>query len=257
MIGYSAPAVQKAFMLLEAVAQAEEGIGISQISDDLGFSKGTTHGLIQALLKVGALDQSPYRKKLFLGSSLGELAKKADSYYGIVDQAQPMIDALGRAIDETVFLGVLNRTQGKIIAMSRETRPLGISSTPGSTIPLLSGAVGKVFLASLKKNEAIRIIREKGLKAYTPNSIVDEKVYLKALDEVRQKGYALDNEEYLTGIKAVAVNLGNCRGLPLVIWVVGFAATMTDGRMPVIIDKVGATARNIAQMKAGHGGKHA
>jgi DNA-binding IclR family transcriptional regulator len=251
MIGYRAPAVQKAFMLLETVAKADEGIGISKISNDLGFSKGTTHGIIQALLDVGALDQSPYRKKLYLGASLGELAKKAKNYYGITESAQPIIDKLGQRIQETVFLLVLNRSRGTIIAMSRDTKPLGISSSPGSTIPLLSGAVGKAFLASLKKKDSLKMIREMGLKAFTKRSIVEEAVYLKALQEVSEKGYALDDEEYLTGIRAMAVNLGNCRGLPLVMWVVGFATTMRDNRLPAMAQNTLLAAQELSRLNAG------
>jgi DNA-binding IclR family transcriptional regulator len=63
MLGYQAPAVQKAFLLLNTVAEAREGMRLTEISKGLGFSKGTTHGLIQALLKVGALYQSPFQKK--------------------------------------------------------------------------------------------------------------------------------------------------------------------------------------------------
>jgi DNA-binding IclR family transcriptional regulator len=48
------------------------------------------------------------------------------------------------------------------------------------------------------------------------------------LENVRRKGYAVDNEEYLPGVKAVAVALGNERGLPPAIGVVGFAHSMGD-----------------------------
>jgi DNA-binding IclR family transcriptional regulator len=48
---------------LNTVAEAREGMRLTEISKGLGFSKGTTHGLIQALLKVGALYQSPFQKK--------------------------------------------------------------------------------------------------------------------------------------------------------------------------------------------------
>ena len=248
MIGYRAPAVQKAFMLLEAVAKADEGIGISEISDGLGFSKGTTHGLIKALLEVGALDQSPYRKKLFLGASLGELARKARNYYGVTEQAQPILDGLGKDIGEMVFLLVLNRTKGTIIAMSRETRSLGISSSPGATVPVLSGAVGKAFLASLKKGEALKIIREIGLTAYTPWSIVDEGNYLKQLESVKHQGFAIDDEEYVEGIRSLAVNLGNCRGLPLVVWVVGFTSSLTSAKLSMMVQKTREAAVTLAQM---------
>lgn len=249
MIGYQAPAVQKAFQLLNAVAEAPEGIGLSKISERLGISKGTTHGLIQALLKVGALDQSPYKKKLFLGSSLVDLAAKTRIYYGIAEQAQPFLDALGRKLGEAVFLGVINREKGTIIAVSRSTKPLGLSSTPGTTIPLLSGAMGKAFLSSLKINNVKKIIQAKGLRQYTEKTIVDEGEYMCELHAVRKNGYALDNEEYLAGIKAVAINVANCRGLPLVIWVAGLAASMNDDQIARIVGHMQKTVGLLQKMR--------
>ena len=87
MLGYQAPAVQKAFLLLNTVAEAKDGMRLTDISRGLGFSKGTTHGLIQALLKVGALYQSPFQKKVFLGASFVNLAIKSGHYNAITNQA--------------------------------------------------------------------------------------------------------------------------------------------------------------------------
>jgi IclR family acetate operon transcriptional repressor len=92
-----------------------------------------------------------------------------------------------------------------------------------------------VFLAGLKPDRAKEIIKERGLRDYTPKSIVSEKKYLAEIAVVRKKGYALDDEEYLPGVKAVAVGLGNHRGLPLAIWVVGFAGALTDDKLSDII----------------------
>jgi DNA-binding IclR family transcriptional regulator len=43
---------------------------------------------------------------------------------------------------------------------------------------------------------------------------------------VRNRGYALDDEEYIPGVRAVAVSIGNRQGLPLALWVVSFAGSM-------------------------------
>jgi DNA-binding IclR family transcriptional regulator len=107
--GYEAPAVQKAFELLGMVADSAEGLGISELSSALGYSKGTIHGIVQALLKAGVLDQGPQRKKLFLGPTIVELAFKSRSYQRTIRQAQPLLDQLRDRVGQTVFLGMLSR----------------------------------------------------------------------------------------------------------------------------------------------------
>jgi DNA-binding IclR family transcriptional regulator len=244
-VGYQAPAVQKAFQLLEIVAESRNGLGVTEIAQRLGFSKSTTHGLIQGLLKTGALEQSPHQKTFFLGPAVVELAFRSWNYWHVQKQAQPILEALRDQIDETVFLGVLSRSHGIITATAVTSKPLKISAPPGTTIPLLAGAVGKVFLAGLKIEQIKAIIREQGLRRFTPQSIVSEEQYLTELAAVRKKGYALDNEEYLPGVKAVAVSLGNHRGLPLAIWVVGFAGAMTDQKLPIITQSIRLAAEKL------------
>jgi DNA-binding IclR family transcriptional regulator len=251
--GYQAPAVRKAFQLLKVVAGSRKELGISELAKRLGFSKSTTHGLIHALLRAGALDQSPRRKKFFLGPAIIDLAFKSRNYIRVGEQAKPILNALRDRISETVFLGMLSSSQGIIIATAEAKQPLNISSPPGTSIPLLAGAVGKVLLSQYSDRQATQIIRELGLVQYTPQSIVNEAEYLRELGKVRQQGYALDNEEYMQGIKAVAVSLGNYRGLPLAIWTVGFAGSMGDDVMQKIIQETLNTAKNLQSVLDGDG----
>jgi len=247
-VGYKAPAVQKAFGLLKLVAESNRGLGTSELAKCLGFSKSTTHGLIQALVKTGALSESPQRKTYFLGPAIVDLAFKSRNYFRVGEKAQPVIEELRDRIGETIFLGVLSRSHGIIVATAEASNPLNISSSPGTTVPLLAGAVGKIFLAGFSDDQVLDIIGEKGLPQFTAHSIVSEAAYLTELSRVRKLGYALDNEEYLPGVKAVAVGLGNLRGLPLALWAVGFAGTMTQDKMPGIIKKIHAASERLKQL---------
>jgi DNA-binding IclR family transcriptional regulator len=222
-------------------------MGISELARQLGFSKSTTHGLVQALLEVGALEQSPGRKKLFLGPAMVELAFRNWNYFRVAEHGQSFLDELRDRINQTVFLGAISHTRGLIIATAEARNPLKISSPPGTTIPWLAGAVGKVFLAQQDEEEVMRLINKKGLPRFTAQSIVSANKYLAELSIVRKQGYAIDNEEYLPGVRAVSVGLGNHRGLPLAIWVVGFSDSMNENLMPQIIQKTVDTAKKLQQ----------
>ncbi len=240
--GYQAPAVQRAFDILKTVAESRSELTLSDIAQRLGFSKSTAHGLIQALLAIGALDHGPRGKKLFLGPAVVELAFRSWNYFRVAEHAQPILEELRDRIGETVFLGVLSRSRGLIMATAESSKPLKISSPPGTSIPLLAGAVGKVFLAQQPEADVRAIIREQGLPRFTTRSIVSAEKYLEELEEVRRKGYAVDEEEYLPGVKALAVAVGNQRGLPLAIWVVGFVDTLSAEAHPRIAEETRAAA---------------
>ncbi len=243
--GYRAPAVVRAFELLRAVAAAPEGLSLSQLAARLGLSKSTIHGLIRALVQAGALDQDLDRRRYILGDTIADLAFNSWNYLGIHEIAQPVLDELGRRIGESVFLGILSRRRGVIVATAEADKPLKISSPPGTTIPLMAGAVGKIFLARLNDEHVRRLIAENGLPAYTPHSITEEDTYLAELARVRRQGYALDNEEYLPGVRAVAVGLRKIRGLTMALWVVGFAASLDDAKLPAVVDAARKATRRL------------
>jgi DNA-binding IclR family transcriptional regulator len=245
---YQAPAVQKAFELLKLVADARVEITLSDLARQLGFSKGTIHGMIKALLQAGALEQGPKRKGFFLGPAVVEMAFRSWNYFQVVEYAQPVLNELRDRIGETVFLGVLSRSRGLIMATAEATKPLKISSPPGTSIPLLAGAVGKVFLALQPDAEAANIIREHGLTRFTRRSIVKKNDYLAEVEKTRRQGYAVDDEEYLPGVKAVAVALGNQRGLPMAIWVVGFADAMAASVISGIAEETRRAAAKLREV---------
>lgn len=234
MSGYKAPAVQKAFRLLRIVAESREELGVTELARNLGMGKSTTHGLTHALLWEGALVQNP-RKKFSLGPTMMELAFRNWNYFKLSEKTKTALEELRDHIGETVFLGVLSHSVAIIIARAEAPNPLKLSAPPGTSVPLMAGAVGKVFLARFDDEYASKIIRRQGLPRFTARSVVSEKEYLAELARVREQKYALDDEEYLPGVKAIAMSLGNYRGLPLAIWVVGFAGSMGPEALPRII----------------------
>jgi len=245
--GYRAPAVSRAFDVLKTIAGSRSDLGISELARQLDLSKSTTHGLVRTLLDIGALEQNLRSKKLCLGPVIVELAFHSWNYLHIREQAQPELNRIRDQIGETVFLGLLSQDKATIIATAEAVKPLKISSPPGTSIPLLSGAVGKVALAQRSEAEAAVYLNTHPLPRFTRNTIVRPEKYLKELKSVRRKGYALDDEEYLPGVKAVAATLGNQRGLPLAIWVVGFTTSLSDGRLNEVVGQTISGARALCK----------
>jgi len=241
--GYSAPAVERAFRLLDAVAGAAEAPTLSELARTLGFSKSTTHGLVHALIAAGALTQDPGSKRLLLGPAVVELALKNREHLLLGEQAQPLLEDLRDRINESVFFGVMSRFRTLIMAAAEARKSMKISALPGTAIPLLAGAVGKIFLAQMDDAQALETIRRLTLPRFTPASIVDEQRFLAAVQKVRKSGVAVDCGEYLSGVNAAAVGLGKRRGIPLVVWAVGFAESLGPEKISVVVNELVKTGR--------------
>jgi hypothetical protein len=72
--GYRAPAARKVFRILRTVAESRQEFSLSEISQKLGFSKSTVHGLVNALVSEGAPEHNPHSRKFSLNSTVVDLA---------------------------------------------------------------------------------------------------------------------------------------------------------------------------------------
>jgi DNA-binding IclR family transcriptional regulator len=180
------------------------------------------------------LTQGPGGRKLSLGPAIAELAFAHWDEEGAANLAQPILNDFRDTINETVILGIRIRNRVLIIATAEASEFLKISALIGSTIPLLGGAVGKVLLSQESLDNAAQLLEKYGLRRYTDQSIIDAQDYMQELERVRKQGYALDFDEYIRGIRAVAVALNNRTGLPAALWVVGISARMDAEKMQKI-----------------------
>ncbi len=220
---YQAPTVKKAFSILQAIARSSGGLGISRLAQSLEMSKGTIHGIVGALESVGAVNRDPMTKRYTLGVTLFELGKKAYARIDLKDTARPVLEALMEKSGESVFLGAQNGGHVTILDWVAPPHDLKITASVGMTIPLLAGATGKVLLAAMGMEKAAQLIQSRGLPRFTDRSITDPVVYLKALETVVKDGYGVDDEEYLTGVRATAAVIPRRQhASPAAIWVVGF-----------------------------------
>jgi IclR family KDG regulon transcriptional repressor len=120
-----------------------------------------------------------------------------------------------------------------------------ITSPPGTRLPLLAGATGRVLLSQIEKGKAEEMIQKKGLVRYTPKTVIDPKQFLREVEMVKKQGYALDDEEYIPGVRAIAAPLFFTSSPPAALWVVGFTSTMDDQKVKTIIREIKGTLREI------------
>ena len=244
---YQAPIVRKAFQVLELVSKREGRMSISDISRELGIGKSTVHGVTQALEQAGALVRDEDTKCYSLGLALFELGRKAYARIELKDIARPVMEELMQETQQSVFLGIRSNDRISIIDMVESAQDLKITAPIGARLPLLIGALGKVFTAFMNESEAAWLIRTSGLRRDTAKSITDPERYLQEILAARKSGYALDDEEYIQGVRAVAAPI-NIPGRPMsAIWVVGFTQTMSGERLAAIAGQTKRAADDIAR----------
>jgi DNA-binding IclR family transcriptional regulator len=243
--GYFAPSVKKAFEILKLVSTSKDGVGISEIARGLGMAKSTVHGMTSALEEMGVVLRDPATKRYTLGFTLFELGKSAYSQIDLKDLARPVAEELMERSHASVFIGVLNWDHVTVLDVVEPRTELKITAPIGTTLPLLAGAVGKVFLSKLDEEEVKRIIKTKGLIRFTENSITSTDRYLQEIRTARENGFATDDEEYILGVRAVAAPIKKAAPLMSAIWVVGLKASLDEERMKLLTKYTVDAARAI------------
>lgn len=245
-ITYSAPSVKKAFKILSAISDASNGLGISDLSKQLKIGKSTVHGITSALEELGVLVRDPLHKKYSVGYTLLELGRRAHTRIKLRDIARIPIERLMEKVGETVFLGIMNGDHITILDVVESHHEMKITSPPGTRLPLLAGATGKAFLAHFEEKKVKEIIQRMGLVKFTSKSIVDPKKFFKEVEEAKKKGYAIDDEEYIPGVRAIAAPIQAASLPPAAIWVVGFTSSLNHQKMEKVILEIRKSAQDIS-----------
>jgi IclR family transcriptional regulator, KDG regulon repressor len=244
---YQAPTVKKAFQILDLVARRDGHLTISDLSRELGISKSTVHGIAKALEGIGAIARDTKTRRYTLGMTLFELAHRVYARIDLKDLARPILENLMRSTRQSVFLGIRSGDRVSIIDIVESTQDLKITAHIGARLPLLVGATGKVFLASLAEDEAAHMIRAAGLRRDTERSITDPDRYMEEIRKARALGYAFDHEEYMQGVRAVAAPIQVQGQQMSAIWVVGLRQGLRSEDMTRIAVETKNAAEAIAR----------
>ncbi len=243
---YQAPIVKKAFIILKAIAKSSQGLKISEIASMLDISKSTVHGIITALSEQGAIIQSSTSKRYFIGMTIMELGKSAHERIDFKKNARPIMEELMEQCQESVFLGILNNDRVTIIDIVESRKDFKITSPIGTALPLFAGATGKLFLSGMDPENVHDFLKSNPLRQFTSNTIIDPEEYIRELEKVKKEGFAYDDEEYISGVRAVAAPIKKHGAYIPAIWVVGFKASMAKTKIPAIIKQTMAAAMKIS-----------
>lgn len=248
---YSAPSVKKAFKILQTLADSPSGLGVSELAKQLKIGKSTVHGITSSLEEMGVLVRDPVDKRYNVGYTLLELGRKTYGRIELREIARGPMERLMEKAGETIFLGIINGDHITILDVVESHNEMKITSPPGTRLPLLAGATGKVFLGLLDEKRAKEVIRKVGLKKFTSKSVTDPRKFFTEAEEARERGYAIDDEEYLVGVRAIAAPIPLGPHASAAIWAVGFASSLNDEKIALIIPEIRKAAREIGHAAEG------
>lgn len=188
--------VTKAVRLLrELAAQPRTGATVTTLAKAAGMSRPTAFRLLHSLEQGGFVDRVD--TNYVLGWELARLGRQADPYAGLVAHAQPLLQELADEFNESVTLSIPNSQDGlDLVAEAAGSHVVGVLSQNmvGQRYPMHASSTGKVLLAEQPFDKLQATLPDE-LEAFTPHTITDRAALLKELEQVREQGFAIiDNE---------------------------------------------------------------
>lgn len=198
--------IDKAIDLLWAIAHGSGSSSVEEISSEIRLPKSTTYRFLKTLQTRGFVDASAEYGKYRLGPSISLLSKNSsrNGHHGtLCELALPVMRRLTSETGETTFLCVKSGRETICIECMESRQSMITRFFVGEVRPLHVGAASKALLAFLPDQEVETIVHQK-LSRVTKNTITDPVNLRNELKEIREKGYAYSDQEFIIGARAIA-----------------------------------------------------
>jgi len=205
----------RALALLDTLAEAADGMTLSDVAQIVGLAPSTAHRLLTTL-------ESQRYVRFVSGEGLWQVGVQAfvvgqafRRSRDVVTLARPQMRHLMEESGETVNLYIEEGGEAVCMAQVECRQMMRAISRPGGRVKLHCSGAGKAILAALPASDVARILQTQGLPRVSEKTLDTPKKLKADLDQVRARGYAVDDEEHAVGLRCVAAPILDEEGKPL------------------------------------------
>jgi IclR family pca regulon transcriptional regulator len=199
--------------ILESFTPSDAHLTLQELSTRTGLPKTTVHRFLKTLLTMNYVSLDERTKAYCLAPRVMALGFSVLSGMDIRAKALPYMEALSRDTGQNVNLAVLDRTEMLYIERITVRRIINTNLHVGSRVNCYQTAMGRSHIAFLPNEEYDRLIQAlvKDKEAINQIGRRGEKLE-EILKEVRNKGYAVNDDEWIPGLHAIGCPVFNGRG---------------------------------------------
>ena len=226
---YKVPNLEKGIAVLEYLSYNSEGRTLQEIKQALDISQTTAYRILNTLVRLEYLYFEEKTKRYQITRKLLTLGFRSLKEHNLLEIVLPKLRDLRDILKETVCFGVLGNEKGIFIEQAQGLHAFHFVLAPGKPFELHCSAPGKAIMAYLPNTVRDRYLSYMQFQRFNANTITDRDTYLKELEKVRENGYALDNEEEMSGVICIGSVILNYTGYPCgAIWISGPKDRLSD-----------------------------
>lgn len=245
MTTYHIPNLGKACEVLNLISEHQSALVLKDLVEQLEIPRTTALRITQTLLDAEYLTRTE-EGTFTLGTALVQLGVLALDSLDIRTYARPVLRSLSADTGESSHIAMLSGDKSLLVEVCDSPHPVRIASRPGTLVDLHSSSTGKVFLA-FSIPEPAAFCRNLGLTAHTGNTHTTPEAVLTEIEATRTNGYAIDDEEYVRGVRCIAAPIINAFGKTIAaIGITASTSTFTPSKIPRMSVRLCEAAREIS-----------
>ncbi len=240
-------AVERALVLLRYIVDHPEGLSIREVSREYGYSPATVQKLVSALNNQDFVTQEETTERYHLGPEAVQLGLVALSRLEVRQVARPSLENLSSETEETVFLAIGRRDHVIYIDKVVSNRLIRMDAPLGVDRPYNCTSVGKVLLSGMPDEKVVELFSAEAFEHRTENSIVSIETLQAEINQVRKRGWAMDQEEYAPGAYCIGAPIYNHEGHIIAALTVSGPSERIKERLDDNTIKVIANAKKVSE----------
>jgi IclR family KDG regulon transcriptional repressor len=247
------PAVDRAMSLFELLANFQQGLTLSELSRKLKIPKSTTHYLIHTLVTRSYVQRGADGRHYLLGLRLADVASASPAELNLRTQVTPYLRQIAARFNLTATATVQRGAEAVIIAKVDSFQDTGGGAWIGRHIDLHCTAQGKALISTLSDKELDKLFGGRELARFTPRTISSLTALKAHLALVRANGFAVNDEEQVAGVRAIAVPVIDSIGAVFAsVSVRGSTEQIPSPRVSTLAREMICLARGFAATMRGH-----
>lgn len=203
---------EKVIWLLKRLGDTPYELSLTQLSREIGYPKSGIYKILLALQKDGLILQNRDNKKYSVGPTLFRLGSLYNEIKGVASIADPIMHSLAVQTKETISLGIREQDEAVLIHKIESPHAIRLFGKLGQHYPLNAGAIGKLLAAHHAPDRIEKLLSTVKLEEYTEKTIIDPLELQQEYAKIRQQGYAVSDEEKITGAFGLAAPVKNSDG---------------------------------------------
>lgn len=246
---YTIRVLVRANKILECFTLTNPERSLMDIVRETGLNKSTVYRMLETLESLRWVKWDPKTGLYRLGLGIFEIGNRAIQGLDFYQVSRPYLEKLVEFGGQSAHLAT--KDDDDALYLNKLENPnvfIAQPSSIGRRLPMHCTACGKILLAYLEESEVEEIINRKGLPKFTPNTITTKEKLFAELRVVREKGYAVDNEEIQGGLRCVAAPIRDASGkVVAAVSVSGLKSVFADEFIPQLAEEVVKNAEAISR----------